>query len=171
MIQLPKYKAETLAAIDALTAVDVTAAQDFVTLLLRQSSEQARDVPASSAALAACICRFLLHRRMKTGIVAALRENETLRRALFGQLNSYKYSLCFLLRRVIRADDTALLAELLTLLAQNPFRDDSAADYAKRWSMDFLLRETLRAPAEYLQISEKSRLLIKEFSKTENILK
>ena len=171
MILLPQYKAETLAAIDALCQTDLTAAQEFVTLLLRQSSEAARSTPASSAALAACVCRFLLHRRMKTGIAAALRDNQALRTALFGQLNSYKYSLCFLLRRVVREDDTALLAELLTLLAQNPFRDDGAADYAERWSLDFLLHETLRAPAEYLQISEKSRLIIKEFSKSENILK
>ena len=45
---------------------------------------------------------------------------------------------------------------MLRLLAGNPYRDDSAKDYSDRWSLRFIIDEALRAPDDYLDLSEES---------------
>ena len=80
--------------------------------------------------------------------------------AIFGELNTYKYSLVFLFRRLIRLNETELTEELLSLLKNNPYRDDSAKDYSDRWSLRFIIDEALRAPDDYLDLSEENKNVI-----------
>lgn len=54
---------------------------------------------AQSAAVSRICCRFLLHRKMKSRLADTLKTDDELRAAIFGELNTYKYSLVFLFRR------------------------------------------------------------------------
>lgn len=116
-----------------------------------------------SASVARCLMRYLLHKKSKEYLVPVLTENETLRKAVFGQLNTYKYSVVFMLKRLVKLNDSSLTREALSLLENNPFRDDTAKDYSDRWSFSFIIRETLSAPEDYLGLTEESRELINSF--------
>ena len=110
-------------------------------------------------------CRFLMHRKMKSRLADTLKTDDELRAAIFGELNTYKYSLVFLFRRLIRLNETELTEELLSLLKNNPYRDDSAKDYSDRWSLRFIIDEALRAPDDYLDLSEENKNVIDEARK------
>jgi len=120
---------------------------------------------AQSAAASRICCRFLMHRKMKSRLVDTLKTDDGLRKAIFGELNTYKYSLVFLFRRLIRLNETELTDELLSLLKNNPYRDDSAKDYSDRWSLRFIIDEALRAPDDYLDLSEENKNVIDEARK------
>lgn len=115
--------------------------------------------PAESAAYARCICRVLLHRRMKTRLLPLLQADTLLRDAVFGQLNTYKHSLVFLLKHIARADDTALLAKVMQLLEQNPYRAAQAPAYSAKWTLADLAHRVLQAPDEYLSVQSRAMLL------------
>ena len=68
-----------------------------------------------------------------------IQANAVLRRAIFGRLNTYQYSLIFLMKRLFRLNDLALTEEILRLLASNPYRDDASKPYESRWSLVFLI--------------------------------
>ena len=154
---------EVSAAIDALTAENPAEAEKFCTLLLLENRVKTGESRAVSAAYARCICRFLLHRKNKSRLMAVIKNNDTIRCAVFGQMNTCKYSLIFIVKRVFRQNDPDLMQEVLALLAANEFRDDSAKPYADRWSLDFILSEAMKAPAEYLNLSDESLKIIQSY--------
>lgn len=117
---------------------------------------------AQSAAVSRICCRFLMHRKMKSRLADTLKTDNELRAAIFGELNTYKYSLVFLFRRLIRLNETELTEELLSLLKNNPYRDDSAKDYSDRWSLRFIIDEALRAPDDYLDLTDENKRIIDE---------
>lgn len=151
--------------IDALTSESPGEAEAFCTRFLRENDEQLSLNKATSAAFARCICRFLLHKKNKSRLGDIIADNGIIRKAVFGQLNTYKYSLVFILKRVFRMGSTALTREVLELLAENPFRDEAAKSYAREWSLVFLILETMKAPADYLNLSEESLKIINKFLK------
>ncbi len=85
-----------------------------------------------------------------------MKEDETLRRAVFGELNTNKYSLIFMMKRLLRLNDIELTREILELLKNNPFRQEEAKPWSDRWSLGFLLDEVLNAPSDYLNLSPES---------------
>ena len=64
------------------------------------------------------------------------------------------------IKRLLRLHDPALTAELLALVQENPYRDDTAKSYESRWSLAFLIGEVLKAPEDYLQLDTESRALL-----------
>lgn len=151
------------AYIDGLTNNNTEDAEQFCTSLLIENEEKFSSNRAVSGAYARCICRFLLHKKNKSYLARVIEENETIRIAVFGKLNTYKYSLIFMMKRVFRQNKTELTKEILELLAANPFRDEQAKPYADRWSLEFLLTETMKAPEDYLNLSEESLKIIKKY--------
>lgn len=156
---------EIAAYIELLTNESPGEAEAFCTRFLEENDEQLSLNKATSAAFARCICRFLLHRKNKSRLGGIIADNGTIRKAVFGQLNTYKYSLIFIMKRVFRLGNTALTREVLELLAGNPFRDEAAKSYAREWSLGFLILETMKAPADYLDLSEESLKIINKFLK------
>lgn len=154
MIDICKEEKIISARIDELTDENVADGERCCTELLRENSFMFSDRRAS-AALSRCLCRFLLHKRCKNTFLKTIKENEIIRTAFFGELNTYKYSIVWILKRVIRSGDEKLLKECMDLLSKNPYRDDGAKDYESRWSMKFLVEETLKAPEEYLKITDE----------------
>lgn len=153
------------AYIDELTKEHTEEGERFCTLMLEENDENLSLDKAISAAYARCLCRFLLHKKNKSRLGDIIADNSTIRKAVFGRLNTYKYSLVFMMKRVFRLNKTALTFEILELLAGNPFRDDSAKTYAREWSLHFLINESLKAPADYLNLSEDSLKIINQFLK------
>ena len=151
---------ETAAYIDSLTCADPKQAEEFCTRLLSENEEKISAGRAVSAAYARCICRFLLHKKNKNAIVRIIEENSEIRKAVFGKMNTYKYSLIFMMKRVFRQNNAALTEEILSLLKGNPFRDEQAKPYSDRWQMGFLLSETMKAPEDYMNLSEESLKII-----------
>lgn len=152
---------ELSAYIEALTLTQKCAAEAFCTgLALAQEQWDGQDA-AASAACSRCMTRFLLHKTCKNTLTDTIRQNEILRRAVFGRLNTYQYSLIFLMKRLVRLNDLSLTKEILELLAANPYRDDTAKAYESRWSLAFLIGEVLRAPADYLRLEPASLDLLK----------
>lgn len=151
---------ELSSRIDRLTSSDRPAAEALCTALVRAQAGWPVHSPASSAACARCVTRFLLHKKCKCTLVETLRQNEALRKAIFGRLNTCQYSLIFLMKRLVRLNDRALTQELLELLAANPYRDDTAKAYESRWSLAFLIDEVLKAPADYLRLDASSLALL-----------
>ena len=98
-------------------------------------------------------------------MVETLRQHTALRTAIFGRLNTYQYSLIFLMKRLFRLNDLALTKEILELLAVNPYRDDSAKSYESRWSFAFLIEEVLKAPPDYLRLDAASAALLEQARK------
>lgn len=147
------------AEVEELCMTDTDSAHELIVSLLDglDAGELGR---AQSASLSRVFCRFLMHRKMKSRLVNILCTDTRLRTVLFGELNTYKYSLVFLFRRLIRLNDTALTSELLSLLAANPYRDDTAKDYSDRWSLRFIIDEAMRAPDDYLDLSEENQAVI-----------
>lgn len=151
------------AQVDRLCTSDPAEAHALIDSIVSECTAEQKQSRTESAALSRICCRFLMHRKLKSRLTDILTQDTSLRRALFGELNTYKYSLVFLFRRLIRLNDTALTHELLTLMSENPFRDDSAKDYSDRWSLRFIIDEALSAPEDYLCLSDDSKNIIKKF--------
>ncbi len=147
------------AEVEELCMTDTDSAYELIVSLLDglDAGELSR---VQSASLSRVFCRFLMHRKMKSRLVNILCTDARLRTVLFGELNTYKYSLVFLFRRLIRLNDMALTSELLSLLAANPYRDDTAKDYSDRWSLRFIIDEAMRAPDDYLDLSGENQAVI-----------
>jgi len=154
---------EISAVIDALTAENPAEAEQFCALLLNENKEKLNTNRAVSGAYARCLCRFLLHKKNKSGLTETITNNETIRVAIFGQLNTYKYSLIFIMKRVFRQNDVVLTREILELIAGSPFRDETAKAYSDRWSLGFLIGEVMKAPVEYLNLSDESLKIIQSY--------
>ena len=148
------------ARVEALTLTDKRMAEELCTQLVTAEACWPDRSAAASAACARCVTRFLLHKKCKATLAETLTRNSTLRTAVFGRLNTYQYSLIFLIKRLLRLHDPALTAELLALVQENPYRDDTAKSYESRWSLACLIGEVLKAPEDYLQLDTESRALL-----------
>lgn len=143
------------AQIDELTAQDHNAALGYVLKLLEENEEIFSHSRAASACLARLVSRFLMHRKNKDNMVKIVSENDYLRRAYFGRLNTYKYSMVFVAKRVMRKGDIGLAKEIIDLIKNNPYRDDTAEDYSERFSWSFVARKILASQEEYLKLSDE----------------
>ncbi len=141
--------------IDALTAENPQEALEFVLNLLKENEELFSHSRAVSACLARLVSRYLMHRKNKDNLVRVIAENEYLRQVYFGRLNTYKYSLIFTAKRVMRKGDVELSRELIDLIKNNPYRDDTAEDYSERFSWKFISRKILDSQEEYLKLSDE----------------
>ncbi len=149
---------------DELCATDLDGAHRFIGNLIAECTPEQKSSKVQSAALSRICCRFLMHRKTKNRLVTILTQDVALRTAIFGEINTYKYSLVFLLRRLLRLNDPVLTDELLTLLKNNPYRDDSAKDYSDRWSFQFVINEALCAPDDYLNLSDENKKVIQKYT-------
>ena len=141
--------------IDALTAENPQAALEYVLGILKENEELFSHSRAVSACLARLTSRYLMHRKNKDNMVRVIAENEYLRRVYFGKLNTYKYSLIFTAKRVMRKGDVELSRELIELIKNNPYRDDTAEDYSERYSWKFIAKKILDSQEEYLKLSDE----------------
>lgn len=148
--------------IDALTAENPQAALEKVLDILKENEELFSHSRAVSACLARLVSRYLMHRKNKDNMVRVIAENEYLRRVYFGKLNTYKYSLIFTAKRVMRKGDVELSRELIELIKNNPYRDDSAEDYSERYSWKFIAKKILDSQEEYLKLSDEIVELLKD---------
>lgn len=158
-LSLPENERQVGEYIEKLTFESPEEALKFVTEFLEAHRDEFSD-RGKSASVARCLMRFLLHKKSKEFLIPVLTENQGLRKAVFGELNTYKYSIVFMLKRLVKLNDTALTKEVLSLIENNPFRDDTAKDYSDRWSFSFIIRETLSAPEDYLRLTEESKELL-----------
>ena len=131
MEQINFIKDEKLlgAQIDALTEEN----PDNAMLTAQQLAQTALQNKLSSAESAACarlICRFLLHRKNKSRLVNYIRESEAIRKAVFGCLNTYKHSLIYLTKRIIRENDCSLTSEIISLMQGNQYNNPAAKPYS-----------------------------------------
>lgn len=161
-LPLPENEKAVGDYIDALTFTSPDEALVFVKEFLSCHREDFA-VRGKSASAARCVTRFLLHKKSKDFLIPVILGNPDLRKIIFGELNTYKYSIVFILKRLVKTGDTAVIKEVLDLLCENPYRDDTAKDYSDRWSLSFIIRETLSAPDDYLNLSEENRKLLKEY--------
>ncbi|MBR6619036.1 MAG: hypothetical protein IKK85_01700 [Clostridia bacterium] len=141
--------------IDAMTAENPTAAVDFVVNILKENEELFSHSRAVSACLARLTSRCLMHRKNKDGMIKALSENAYLRSVYFGRLNTYKYSLIFTAKRVMRKGNVEISREIIELIRNNPYRDDTAEDYSERFSWRFIAKKILDSQEEYLKLSDE----------------
>lgn len=148
--------------IDALTAENPQAAVEYVVNFLKENEELFSHSRAVSACLARLTSRCLMHRKNKDGMIKALSENEYLRQVYFGKLNTYKYSIIFTAKRVMRKGDVALSREIIELIKNNPYRDDTAEDYSERFSWRFIAKKILDSQEEYLKLSDEIVALLKD---------
>lgn len=148
--------------IDSLTGESPEEALAFVKEFLSCHRDDF-DVRGKSASAARCVTRFLLHKKSKDFLIPVILENPDLRKTVFGELNTYKYSIVFILKRLVKTGNTDVIREALGLLSENPYRDDTAKDYSDRWSMSFIIRETLSAPEDYLNLSGENRSLLESY--------
>ena len=150
------------AAIDRLAAEDPQAALELVVNLLKENEALFGPARAPSACLARLTSRFLMHRKSKDHMVDFIAQNDYLRAVYFGRLNTYKYSLVFVAKRVMRRGDEALSAELIDLMKNNPFRDDAAESYSERFSWAFIRDKIIASQEEYLKLSDEILALLKD---------
>ncbi len=148
--------------IDALTAENPVGTQDYVVNFLRENEENFAHSRAVSACLARLVSRWLMHRKNKDNLVRILSENGYLRRVYFGELNTYKYSIIFAAKRVMRKGDVKLSGEIIELIKNNPYRDDTAEDYSDRFSWRFIAKKILDSQEEYLKLSDDIIALLRE---------
>lgn len=141
--------------IDDLTAENPQAALDYVLNLLSENEALFSHSRAVSACLARLASRYLMHRKNKDNMVRVIAENEYLRSVYFGRLNTYKYSLIFTAKRVMRKGDVDLSRKIIDLIKNNPYRDDTAEDYSERFSWKFISRKILDSQEEYLKLSDE----------------
>ncbi|MGI6249234.1 MAG: hypothetical protein ACOYJX_07540 [Acutalibacteraceae bacterium] len=160
---LPESEKEVAAEIDALVSDDFNSALSFCERMLEYYENSGNLSRSVSACFARCLCCFLLHKKNKSRLLIVIEENEKIRTAFFGRLNTPKYSLIFVLKRIFKGNNTVMIREVLELLADNPFRDDEAKDYSDRWSLKFVIEQALAAPEEYLNLSSENRQLIKSY--------
>ena len=141
--------------IDALTAENPQDALEKVLGILKENEELFSHSRAVSACLARLVSRYLMHRKNKDNMVRVIAENDYLRHVYFGKLNTYKYSLIFTAKRVMRKGDVDLSRELIELIKNNPYRDDTAEDYSERFSWKFIAKKILDSQEEYLKLSDE----------------
>lgn len=141
--------------IDALTAENLQNALEFILDFLKENEELFSHSRAASACVARLVSRYLMHRKNKDNMVRVIAENEYLRRVYFGSLNTYKYSLIFTAKRVMRRGDVTLSSEIIELIKNNPYRDDTAEDYSERFSWKFIAKKILDSQEEYLKLSDE----------------
>ncbi len=152
-----------MAHIESLMAEDPDKAKEYCLALPAIYDSLPEKTKAVSGAFAACLSSYLLHKKNKTRLIELLREQEGLRKAYFGKLDTYKYSLVFVLKRVLRENDPELTQEVLNLLYENPFRNEGSKPYSDSWSLAFVIEEALKAPADYLNLTEDSLRLTEAF--------
>lgn len=148
---------------ERLLEEDRDEAQRFARRLAREAENEGELNRACSAAYARLLCRFLLSKRNKSRLTDIIREDELLTEAVFGRLNTYKYSLVFLLKRVLRLNDPELTARILTFIRDNPFEEKGAKAWSDRWSVDFIVTEALKAPGDYLALSQENKETAESF--------
>ena len=141
--------------IDALTAENPQAALEKVLGILKENEELFSHSRAVSACLARLTSRYLMHRKNKDNMVRVIAENSYLRSVYFGRLNTYKYSMIFTAKRVMRKGDVELSREIIELIKNNPYRDDTAEDYSERFSWKFIAKKILDSQEEYLKLSDE----------------
>lgn len=147
--------------IDALTAENPQEALGFILGFLEENEELFSHSRAASACVARLTSRYLMHRKNKDNMVRVIAENGYLRRVYFGRLNTYKYSLVFTAKRVMRKGDVELSREIIELIKNNPYRDDTAEDYSERFSWRFIAKKILDSQEEYLKLSDEIVELLK----------
>lgn len=147
--------------IDALTAENPQAALEKVLGILKENEELFSHSRAVSACLARLTSRYLMHRKNKDNMVRVIAENSYLRSVYFGRLNTYKYSMIFTAKRVMRKGDVELSREIIELIKNNPYRDDTAEDYSERFSWKFIAKKILDSQEEYLKLSDEIVALLK----------
>lgn len=147
--------------IDALTADNPQEALGFILGFLKENEELFSHSRAASACVARLVSRYLMHRKNKDNMVRVITENEYLRRVYFGSLNTYKYSLVFTAKRVMRKGDVEISREIIELIKNNPYRDDTAEDYSERFSWRFIAKKILDSQEEYLKLSDEIVELLK----------
>lgn len=148
--------------IDALTAENPQAALEKVLGILKENEELFSHSRAVSACLARLTSRYLMHRKNKDNMVRVIAENSYLRSVYFGRLNTYKYSMIFTAKRVMRKGDVELSREIIELIKNNPYRDDTAEDYSERFSWKFIAKKILDSQEEYLKLSDEIVALLKD---------
>lgn len=141
--------------IDALTAENPQAALEKVLGILKENEELFSHSRAVSACLARLTSRYLMHRKNKDNMVRVIAENSYLRSVYFGRLNTYKYSMIFTAKRVMRKGDVELSREIIELIKNNPYRDDTAEDYSERFSWKFIAKKILDSQEKYLKLSDE----------------
>ncbi len=164
MEQINFIKDEKLlgAQIDALTEEN----PDNAMLTAQQLAQTALQNKLSSAESAACarlICRFLLHRKNKSRLVNYIRESEAIRKAVFGCLNTYKHSLIYLTKRIIRENDCSLTSEIISLMQGNQYNNPAAKPYSDKWSAAIVIESALKVPQEYLSAGREAALIAAAF--------
>lgn len=153
--ELLKSEKEIGARLDETAAEDPQAAVDMLMDILKSNEHLFSSGRAESACLARLVSRVLLHRKSKDRLVGFIADNEYLRTVYFGRLNTYKYSLVFAAKRVLRRGDTALSREIIELIGNNPYRDDESEDYSERFSLGFIKRKILESQDDYLKLSDE----------------
>lgn len=148
--------------IDAMTAENPQVAVEYVVGFLKENEELFSHSRAVSSCLARLTSRCLMHRKNKDGMIKVLSENAYLRSVYFGKLNTYKYSIIFTAKRVMRKGDVELSREIIELIKNNPYRDDTAEDYSERFSWRFIAEKILDSQEEYLKLSDEIIALLKE---------
>lgn len=148
--------------IDELTAENPQAAQEYIENFLRENEEIFSYSRAVSACVARLVSRFLMHRKNKDGMIKVLSENAYIRQVYFGRLNTYKYSIIFTAKRVMRKGDVELSREIIELIKNNPYRDDTAEDYSEKYSWKFIAGKILDSQEEYLKLSDEIIELLKQ---------
>lgn len=141
--------------IDAMTAENPQAAIEYIVNFLKENEALFSHSRAVSSCLARLTSRCLMHRKNKDGMIKALSENAYLREVYFGKLNTYKYSLVFTAKRVMRKGNVDLSREIIELIKNNPYRDDTAEDYSERFSWKFIAGKILDSQEEYLKLSDE----------------
>lgn len=160
--QIMKNKDALGGEIEALVTQNPERALEIV-LSLCEAANEGGLTRAESSAFAALVCRFLLAKKNKSRLVALVTGNESIKAAVFGRLNTNKYSLIFLLKRLLRLNDPALTAELLTLIKNNPWCEKQAKPWSDRLSLEFVVTESLRAPEDYLCLTKENEEAVKSF--------
>ena len=163
-LPLPENERAVGDYIDSITSSSPEEALAFIKEFLKNHREDFT-VRGKSASTARCVTRFLLHKKSKDFLIPVILDNPDLRKTVFGDLNTYKYSIVFILKRLVKTGNTDIIKEVLDLLSENPYRDDNAKDYSDKWSLSFIIRETLSAPDDYLNLSEENKKLIEEYLK------
>lgn len=159
-LPLPENERAVIEKMLSLAAEDGNEALEL-TLALLENHPAEKISRGESASAARCITAFLLHRRRKSELVPILREENALCEAVFGRLNTYKYSMIFMLRRVMHSGDEALSLKILELIKNNPYRDDAAKDYSEKWSYEFILRELQSDSGDYIKLGDALRAELK----------
>lgn len=149
------YKAEN--ADTAKREAEALREREKECLLLAREAVEHDFERENARAAARTICSFLLDPKMKSRFAALLKGKQELRQALFGRLDPHPLALIRLLTAVLKLDDPALTRETLETMKNNPFNTPGAKPWAGEWSLDDVLTETLKAPPDYLALTEENK--------------